>query len=93
MGRKRKEIDLQRHDETFRDLDRAYRENEGNDPMVAALNTLPADERALMILYITNGCNKTKVGRLLGASEAFVRYKIRDIQEKLKEQINKYQDI
>jgi DNA-directed RNA polymerase specialized sigma24 family protein len=92
MGRKRKEIDINHHEATFRDLDRIYRENERNDPMVAALNALPADERSLMILYIANGCNKTEVGRILGASEAFVRYKIKAIQEKVKNTIDKYQE-
>lgn len=89
MGRKRKTIDIDQYEDTFRDLDLDYRENERNDVMVAALNSLPPDERSLMILYIANGNNKTEVGRILGASEAFVRYKIKEIQEKLKDKINK----
>ena len=89
MGRKRKRIDFDRYEDSFRDLDIDYRENERNDVMVDALNSLPPDERSLMILYIANGNNKTEVGRILGASEAFVRYKIKEIQDKLKEKINK----
>lgn len=89
MGRKRKTIDIDQYEDTFRDLDLDYRENDRNDVMVAALNSLPPDERSLMILYIANGNNKTEVGRILGASEAFVRYKIKEIQEKLKDKINK----
>lgn len=92
MGRKRKTIDIDHREDSFKELDRIYRENERKDPMVAALNALPADERSLMILYIANGCNKTEVGRILGASEAFVRYKIKAIQEKVKNTIDKYQE-
>ena len=92
MGRKRKEIDINHREDSFKELDRIYRENERNDPMVAALNALPADERSLMILYIVNGCNKTEVGRILGASEAFVRYKVKAIQVKVKTIMSKYED-
>lgn len=93
MSRKRKTIDIDHREDSFKELDRIYRENESKDPMVYALNALPADERSLMILYIVNNCNKTEVGRILGASEAFVRYKIKAIRDKIKSTMNKYQDI
>ena len=55
MGRKRRlNIEILRD---FRQLDREYTANTTDSPAVEALNRLPPDERALMVLYITLGRN------------------------------------
>lgn len=91
MGRKRKVLTIGTDEEQFKRLDEEYTLNECNDPMVEALNTLPADERSLMILYISSGNNKTKLAKKLGCSFPFIDHRIWIIQVKLKEIIDKKQ--
>lgn len=51
----------------FRLLDAEYRANTTDSPLVEALNRLPANERALMILYIVLGRNMTATAEYLKA--------------------------
>jgi DNA-directed RNA polymerase specialized sigma24 family protein len=60
--RKRLNIEILRD---FRELDREYRENTTDSPAVEALNRLPPDERALMILYIVMGRNMNATANYL----------------------------
>ena len=62
--RKRLNIEILRD---FRQLDREYRENTTDSRVVEALNRLPPDERALMILYITFGRNMNATADYLHA--------------------------
>lgn len=51
----------------FRQLDAEYTANTTDSPLVEALNNLPADERALMILYIAMNRNLTATAEYLHA--------------------------
>lgn len=62
MARKRLNIEILRD---FRQLDSEYRENTTDSPAVEALNRLPPDERALMILYIALGNNMNATANYL----------------------------
>ena len=76
MGRKRKQLKARTTSEEFKE-------------MVTALNSLPADERSMMILYISTGCNKTKLAKQLNCSWPLIAPKITELQNKLKEIIEK----
>lgn len=89
MGRKRKVLSVGTDDEQFRNLDREYQQNECGDPMVEALNALPADERSLFILYIMTGNNKTALAKKMGCSYPIIDQRIFYLQVKLKEIIEK----
>lgn len=49
----------------FRQLDREYRENTEDSPAVEALNMLPADERAIIIMHIANRGRVTDTAEIL----------------------------
>ena len=80
----------------FRQLDAEYRANTADSPAVEALNRLPPDERALMILYIVLDRNMCATADYLHADRHTIdRYiwitKIK-IEANLKE-INKQREI
>lgn len=85
MGRKRKKYNINLSDYSFHELDEEYMRNDYGDDMVAALNQLPPDERAMMILYVSLGCNKSKLARVLGCSRPFIQGRLKEIQTKLKD--------
>ena len=49
----------------FKQLDREYTANTTDSPLVEALNMLPVDERAFLILYVALGHNKTEMAEYL----------------------------
>lgn len=72
----------------FRQLDREYAANTEDSPAVEALNTLPADERAMAIMHIANNGNVTKTAAVLGCdSHTMRKYLLRvrvSIEDKMK---------
>lgn len=84
MGRKRKQIIINPA-EIFHDLDVEYAANDYNNENVNALNSLPTDERSMMILYVSLGCNKSKLARVLGCGRPFIQGRLKEIQTKLKD--------
>ena len=86
MGR-RKRIVTKSRKKAYCDLDIDYRLNETNDSLVEALNSLPTDERSLMVLYISMGCNKAEVARSMNCSDTLIRYRIKAITQKIKDRI------
>lgn len=84
MGRKRKQIIIN-PTEIFHDLDVEYAANDYNNEYVNALNSLPPDERSMMILYVATGCNKSKLAKMLGCSRTHIHPRIVALQTKLKE--------
>ena len=89
MGRKRKKYNINLSDYSFHELDEEYMRNDYGNDMVAALNQLPPDERAMMIMYVTTGNNKTELARRLGCSHSHIRQQIFYLQVKLQEIIKK----
>ena len=85
MGRKLKRHRINSDDESFKDLDIEYQRNDYHDRYVDALNSLPADERSMMILFVTVGNNKARLAKMLGCSRTHISGHITAIQEKLKE--------
>ena len=67
-------------EDAFRDLDREYRANAGGDLLVRALNTMPADDRALMLAYIVCGNNSAELARMAGVSQPAIANRIWRIQ-------------
>ena len=76
MGRRPRTID----DNTFRELDRMYRENACGDLLVRAFNSLGADDRAIMLAYITVGKNATTLARLMSVSRKAINKRLWRIQ-------------
>jgi DNA-directed RNA polymerase specialized sigma24 family protein len=72
-------------DAGFKALDERFRLNECNDAMVEALNMLPADDRALIIMWLLLRRNKTALAKALGLSVPFVRDRLWRVQELMKE--------
>lgn len=70
-------------------LDHEYRENVCGDPVVACLNTLPAHERRVMIMYIALGCNKTALAAELGCCRQSAITTVVELQTKLKNRIKR----
>jgi DNA-directed RNA polymerase specialized sigma24 family protein len=89
MGRRRKQLKARTTSEEFKELDTIYRANDYDNEMVTALNSLPTDERSMMILYISTGCNKTKLAKQLNCSWPLIAPRITKLQNKLKEIIEK----
>ena len=89
MGRKRKKYTIDLSNYSFHELDEEYTRNDYGNDMVEALNQLPSDERAMMIMYITTGNNKTELARRLGCSHSHIRQQIFYLQVKLQEIIKK----
>ena len=85
MGRKRKKYTIDLSNYSFHELDEEYTRNDYGNDMVEALNQLPSDERAMMIMYITTGNNKTELARRLGCSHSHIRQQIFYLQVKLQE--------
>lgn len=85
MGRKRKQLTIDTSAKVFHDLDVEYTVNDYNNAMVDALNSLPPDERSMMILYVATGCNKSKLAKMLGCSRTHIHPRIVALQTKLKE--------
>lgn len=92
MGRKRKQHNIDTAANQFHELDVEYSRNDYRDPYVDVLNQLPPDERAMMILYISTGSNKTAVARMLGCSRNHIHGHIKAIQDKMKYLIKKKND-
>ena len=86
MGRKNK-----RHidEAAFKALDRRFRENADGDLLVRAFNTLPADDRALMLAYITVGNNTSELARMAGVSRGVIESRLWRIQVVVKERYEK----
>lgn len=83
MGRRRQDHHVD--DAGFKALDERFRLNECNDAMVEALNMLPADDRALIIMWLLLRRNKTALAKALGLSVPFVRDRLWRLQELMKE--------
>lgn len=88
MGRKRKSYVIDADGSQFHELDVEYTRNDYKDVSVDALNSLPPDERSIMILYISVGNNKKELAKRLGCSRTHIHETLKRIQDKLKEQIN-----
>lgn len=67
----------------FRELDREYTANTTDSPAVAALNTLPVDERALVILFIACRGNKEATAEYLNTSRKTIGKYLSGIRETL----------
>lgn len=83
MGRRRQDHHVD--DAGFKALDERFRLNECNDAMVEALNMLPADDRAIIIMWLLLRRNKTALAKSMGLSVPFVRDRLWRIQELMKE--------
>ena len=83
MGRRRQDHHVD--DAGFKALDERFRLNECNDAMVEALNMLPADDRALIIIWLLLRRNKTALAKSMGLSVPFVRDRLWRLQELMKE--------
>lgn len=68
---------------TFKWLSEEYHSNDYNDTLIEALNTLPDDERNLMILYITHKNKLAPLARYFHVSTPFIRRRISEIREKI----------
>ena len=77
------------NEETFKQLDRTYRANEGGDLLVRAFNTLNADDRALMLAYMSCGNNIRALARSFGVTRQTLGDKIWRIQVVVKERYEK----
>lgn len=89
MGRKRTERELT--SQRYHELDSRLRENEDDDPRIEAINSLPSDERTLIIMYLALG-NRTALAEMLHISRPYLSDKLWRISVKLKDkrdQINK----
>ncbi len=73
----------------FRELDRRYRLNGHFDPLCRAFNTLPADDRAIMLAYIVVGKKKRHLANLLGVSYPVINDRLWRIQVVVKERYEK----
>lgn len=78
------------NEDTFKRLDRTYRANEGGDLLVRAFNTLNADDRALMLAYMSCGNNIRALARSFGVTRQTLGDKIWRIQVVVKERYEKY---
>ena len=83
MGRRRQDHHVD--DAGFKALDERFRLNECNDAMVEALNMLPADDRAVVIMWLLLRRNKTALAKSMGLSAPFVRDRLWRLQELMKE--------
>ena len=83
MGRRRQDHHVD--DAGFKALDERFRLNECNDAMVEALNMLPADDRAVIIMWLLLRRNKTALAKSMGLSVPFVRDRLWRLQELMKE--------
>ena len=83
MGRRRQDHHVD--DAGFKALDERFRLNECNDAMVEALNMLPADDRAVIIMWLLLRRNKTALAKSMGLSVPFVRDRLWRVQELMKE--------
>lgn len=83
MGRRRQDHHVD--DAGFKALDERFHLNECNDAMVEALNMLPADDRAIIIMWLLLRRNKTALAKALGLSRPFVVDKLWRVQQLTKE--------
>lgn len=83
MGRRRQDHHVD--DAGFKALDERFRLNECNDAMVEALNMLPADDRAIIVMWLLLRRNKTALAKSMGLSVPFVRDRLWRLQELMKE--------
>lgn len=74
----------------FKWLTEEYRNNDYDDTMVDALNSLPDDERNMMILFITHKNKLAPLARYFHVSTPFIRRKINEIREKM---LTKYEEL
>lgn len=74
----------------IRQLDRDYRENAEGDMLVRAFNSLPVDDRALMLAYIECGNNAAELARMAGVSWTTMDNRLRKIKTMVK---GKYQTL
>lgn len=75
---------------TFKWLSEEYRNNDYDDTMVDALNSLPDDERNMLILFITHKNKLAPLARYFHVSTPFIRRKISEIREKV---LQKYEEL
>ena len=85
MGRRKKRNISILHD--FKMLDREYTANITDSPMVEALNMLPVDERAFMILYVAVNHNKAAMAEYLHCSTKTVLGYVRMLKIKLNDNL------
>lgn len=78
MGRRPRHSTID--DNAFRELDRTFRTNACGDLLVRAFNSLGADDRAIMLAYITVGKNATALARLMHVSRKCVDRRLWRIQ-------------
>lgn len=90
LGRKPKEIppitgeDAEEDDvNSFRWLSEEYRNNDYEDTLVDALNTLRDDERNLIILFVSYRNKLAPLARYFHVSTPFLRKRLNDIRQKV----------
>ena len=71
----------------FTELSDIYRDNDNKDELVDALNTLPPDERNLIVMYVCCNHNYSELARELNCSPQSIRKYLMKIKEKIKSRI------
>lgn len=84
MG-KRNGINSKFDKDAFRTLDRYFTLNEGGDLLVRAFNTLDADDRAILLAFMSCGQNKRTLAKLCSVSWPVIDERLWRIQVIVKE--------